>query len=281
MNKTIFITGATSGFGEACARKFAAAGDHLILTGRRKDRLDALKREIEPAYSAPSPAVPASSAASSAPSPASPAKSAPVPTSRILTLNFDVQDRAAVFAAVASLPPEWRKINILINNAGLALGRDYFDEASLEDWETMIDTNVKGLLYVSRAVLPLLIPSGDGHIINLGSVAGKEVYEKGNVYCGSKFAVDAISRSMRIDMLRHGIKVTAIHPGAAETEFSTVRFKGDEGKAKKIYEGYTPLSAEDVADAIFYCASLPPHVCINDLVITCKAQADAIYFYKG
>ncbi len=254
MNKTIFITGATSGFGEACARKFAAAGARLILTGRRKDRLDALKHELESLSGAPE---------------------------RVFTLNFDVQDRTAVFAAVASLPSEWQKIDILINNAGLALGRDYFDEASLEDWETMIDTNVKGLLYVSRAVLPLLIPSGDGHIINLGSVAGKEVYEKGNVYCGSKFAVDAISRSMRIDMLRHGIKVTAIHPGAAETEFSKVRFKGDEGQAKKIYEGYTPLSAEDVADAIFYCASLPPHVCINDLVITCKAQADAIYFYKG
>jgi 3-hydroxy acid dehydrogenase / malonic semialdehyde reductase len=270
MNKTIFITGATSGFGEACARKFAAAGDHLILTGRRKDRLDALKHELESSASRVIPALPDHNAGASE-----------IGRSRVLTLNFDVQDRAAVFAAVASLPPEWRKIDILINNAGLALGRDYFDEASLEDWETMIDTNVKGLLYVSRAVLPLLIPSGEGHIINLGSVASKEVYEKGNVYCGSKFAVDAISRSMRIDMLRYGIKVTAIHPGAAETEFSKVRFKGDEGQAKKIYEGYTPLSAEDVADAIFYCASLPPHVCINDLVITCKAQADAIYFYKG
>jgi len=266
MNKTIFITGATSGFGEACARKFAAAGDHLILTGRRKDRLDALKNELETA------AAPAPPHAPGSPSTA---------TTRVLCLDFDVQDRAAVFAAVASLPPEWRKVDILINNAGLALGRDYFDEASLEDWETMIDTNIKGLLYVSKAVLPLLIPSGDGHIINLGSVAGKEVYEKGNVYCGSKFAVDAISRSMRIDLLRHGIKVTAIHPGAAETEFSKVRFKGDKGQAQKIYEGYTPLSAEDVADAIFYCASLPSHVCINDLVITCKAQADAIYFYKS
>ena len=275
MNRTIFITGATSGFGEACARKFAAAGAHLILTGRRKDRLEALKHELENLASAAAPSVP------SAPSAKSASSSDPASRSRVLTLNFDVQDRAAVFAAVASLPSEWRKIDILINNAGLALGRDYFDKANLEDWETMINTNVKGLLYVSRAVLPLLIPSGDGHIINLGSVAGKEVYEKGNAYCGSKFAVDAISRSMRIDMLRHGIKVTAIHPGAAETEFSKVRFKGDEGQAKKIYEGYTPLSAEDVADAIFYCASLPPHVCINDLVITCKAQADAIYFYKG
>lgn len=251
MNKTIFITGATSGFGEACARKFAAGGDHLILTGRRKDRLEALKRELEDRTGI-----------------------------QVLPLVFDVQDRSAVFAAVAGLPEPWRRIDILINNAGLALGRDFFEEASLEDWETMIDTNVKGLLYVSKAVLPLMIPVDHAHVINLGSVAGKEVYEKGNVYCGSKFAVDAISRSMRIDLLRHGIKVTAIHPGAAETEFSNVRFKGDEGQAKKIYEGYTPLSAADVADVVYYCAGLPPHVCINDLVITCTAQADAIYFHK-
>lgn len=251
MNKTIFITGATSGFGEACARKFAAGGDHLILTGRRKDRLEALKRELEDRTGI-----------------------------QVLPLVFDVQDRSAVFAAVAGLPEPWRRIDILINNAGLALGRDFFEEASLEDWETMIDTNVKGLLYVSKAVLPLMIPVDHAHVINLGSVAGKEVYEKGNVYCGSKFAVDAISRSMRIDLLRHGIKVTAIHPGAAETEFSNVRFKGDEDQAKKIYEGYTPLSAEDVADVVYYCAGLPPHVCINDLVITCTAQADAIYFHK-
>lgn len=249
MNRTIFITGATSGFGAACARKFAAGGDHLILTGRRSERLEKLKQELGEQV-------------------------------QVLPLVFDVQDRDAVFAAVAGLPEKWRKIDVLINNAGLALGRDYFEEGSLEDWETMIDTNVKGLLYVSKAVLPLLIATGNGHIINLGSVAGKEVYEKGNVYCGSKFAVDAISKSMRIDLLRHGIKVTAIHPGAADTEFSSVRFKGDEGQARKIYEGFTPLSAEDVADTIHYCASLPPHVCINDLVITCTAQADAIYFYK-
>ena len=252
MNRTILITGATSGFGEACARKFAADGDRLIITGRRADRLESLCRELENAAPA-----------------------------RALPLVFDVQDRKAVDAAIASLPAAWQKIDLLINNAGLALGRDFFDEASLEDWETMIDTNVKGLLYVTKAVLPLMIPIGNGHIINLGSVAGKEIYEKGNVYCGSKFAVDAISHSMRVDLLRHGIKVTAIHPGAAETEFSKVRFKGDETQARKIYDGFTPLSADDVADAIFYCASLPPHVCINDLVITCKAQADAIYFYKS
>jgi NADP-dependent 3-hydroxy acid dehydrogenase YdfG len=250
MNRTIFITGATSGFGEACARKFAASGDHLILTGRRKERLEALKRELEDRV-------------------------------QVLPLAFDVQDRAAVFAAVAELPQPWRRIDVLINNAGLAVGKDYFDDASLEDWETMIDTNIKGLLYVTKAVLPLLIATGHGHIINLGSVAAKEIYEKGNVYCGSKAAVDAISHSMRIDLLRHGIKVTAIHPGAADTEFSSVRFKGDATQARKTYEGYTPLSAEDVADVIHYCTSLPPHVCINDLVMTCTAQADGIYFYKG
>jgi 3-hydroxy acid dehydrogenase / malonic semialdehyde reductase len=222
MNRTILITGATSGFGEACARKFAAAGDRLILTGRREDRLETLNRELG---------------------------------TPVLPLIFDVRDRVAVDTSIASIPPDWRSIDILINNAGLALGRNYFDEANLEDWETMIDTNVKGLLYITKAVLPLMIPTGNGHIINLGSVAGKEVYEKGNVYCGTKFAVDAISHSMRIDLLRHGIKVTAIHPGAADTEFSIVRFKGDDNLAKKIYEGYTPLHAADIADAIFYCAS--------------------------
>jgi 3-hydroxy acid dehydrogenase/malonic semialdehyde reductase len=256
MNKIILITGATSGFGEACARKFAAAGGYrLILTGRRGDRLDILKQELENNTSGQQ--------------------------VQVLPLVFDVRDSAAVAAAIAGIPEAWRKIDILINNAGLAAGRDFFDEASLDDWETMIDTNLKGLLYVTKAVLPLMIPTGAGHIINLGSVAAKEIYEKGNVYCGTKAAVDAISHSMRIDLLRHRIKVTAIHPGAAETEFSLVRFKGDEGLAQKIYEGYTPLRAEDVADTIFYCASLPPHVCINDLVMTCTAQADAIYFHKG
>ncbi|HEV9035525.1 MAG TPA: SDR family NAD(P)-dependent oxidoreductase [Puia sp.] len=249
MNRTIIITGATSGFGEACARKFAAGGDHLIISGRRKDRLESLQRELGNKV-------------------------------RVLPLVFDVRERKAVFDAVSGIPESWRKIDILINNAGLALGRDYFDQADIDDWETMIDTNVMGLLYMSRAVLPLMIPSGRGHIINLGSVAGKDVYEKGNAYCGSKFAVDALSRSMRIDLLRHGIKVTAIHPGAAETEFSIVRFKGDETQAKKIYQGFTPLSADDVADVIHYCASLPPHVCINDLVLTPIAQADGIYFHK-
>lgn len=249
MNRTILITGATSGFGEACARKFAASGDRLILTGRRKERLEALKRELGDRV-------------------------------QVLPLVFDVRDKDAVFGAIAGLPETWRKIHVLINNAGLALGRDYFDDGDLQDWETMIDTNIKGLLYVSKAVMPLLIAAGNGHIINLGSVAGKDIYEKGNVYCGTKAAVDAISHGMRIDLLRQGIKVTAIHPGAADTEFSSVRFKGNETEARKIYQGYTPLSADDVADTIHYCASLPPHVCLNDIVMTCTAQADGIYFYK-
>ncbi|HEV2478755.1 MAG TPA: SDR family NAD(P)-dependent oxidoreductase [Puia sp.] len=249
MNRTILITGATSGFGEACARKFAEGGDHLIITGRRKERLEQLKQELEDKV-------------------------------RVLPLVFDVQDKAAVFAAIAGLPEAWRRVDVLINNAGLALGRDYFDDADLQDWETMIDTNVKGLLYVTKAVLPLLVATGHGHIINLGSVAAKDIYEKGNVYCGTKAAVDAISHGMRIDLLRHGIKVTAIHPGAADTEFSNVRFKGDAAQARKIYDGFTPLSAEDVADTIYYSASLPPHVCLNDIVMTPLAQADGIYIYR-
>ena len=251
MNKIVLITGATSGFGEASARKFAGGGYDVIITGRRQDRLKALQAELEQAHSI-----------------------------RVLALHFDVQDKAAVFAAIGQLPAEWKKIDVLINNAGLAAGRDFFDEASLDDWETMIDTNVKGLLYVSKAVIPLMVERKKGHIINLGSIAGKEVYEKGNVYCASKYAVDALSKSMRIDLLQHLIRVTAIHPGAAETEFSMVRFKGDEQLAQKIYEGYTPLTAEDVADTIWYCASVPAHVCINEVNITCLAQANSFYYNK-
>jgi NADP-dependent 3-hydroxy acid dehydrogenase YdfG len=250
MNKIVLITGATSGFGEACARQFAAGGYRLIITGRRKERLLALKEELEA-------------------------------QTDVLPLVFDVQDKEAVFAAIKGLPDAWTSIDILINNAGLALGRDHFQDANLDDWETMLDTNVKGLLYVSRAVAPLMIARQRGHIINLGSIAGKEVYEKGNVYCASKFAVEAISKSQRIDLLQHRIKVTVIHPGAADTEFSRVRFKGDMTQAAKIYEGYTPLRAEDVADAIYYCAGLPEHVCINEVNITCLAQANSFYYNRS
>ena len=252
MNKITLITGATSGIGKACAEKFAAAGHDLIITGRRHERLEELQSALQTQCGI-----------------------------KILSLCFDVQDREAVSTAFNTLRAEWKKIEILINNAGLALGRDSFEEADLDDWETMLNTNVHGLLYVSRAVVPLMIENKKGHIINIGSVAGKEVYEKGNVYCASKFAVDAISRSMRIDLLKHRIKVTAINPGAVETEFSLVRFKGDEAKSGPAYDGLIPLTAGDIADTIFYCANLPTHVCINDLVITCTQQAGTYYFDRN
>jgi 3-hydroxy acid dehydrogenase/malonic semialdehyde reductase len=250
MSKIVFITGASSGFGKACAEKFASHGYDLIINGRREERLLDLKETLEKKYN-----------------------------TAILVSAFDVRNKQQVFDAANNIPDEWQHIDILINNAGLALGRDYFDDADLDDWETMIDTNVKGLLYTTKALMPFIKKSRSPHIINLGSVA-KEVYEKGNVYCATKAAVDTISQSMRVDLLRHGIKVTAIHPGAAETEFSIVRFKGDEATAKKIYDGIIPLTAEDVADVIYYCASLPPHVCINDIVLTCTRQANGIYFYR-
>ena len=251
MNKIILITGATSGIGKACAEKFASAGYDIIITGRRKDRLSELQASLQSQFRI-----------------------------TVLPLCFDVQDRKAVASAFDHLPLQWKKIDVLINNAGLALGRDSFEEADMDDWETMLNTNVHGLLYVSRAVLPFMTDQKKGHIINMGSVAGKEVYEKGNVYCASKFAVDAISKSMRIDLLKHNIKVTAIHPGAVETEFSLVRFKGDSTIAAAAYDGFVPLTAADIADTIFYCANVPAHVCINDLVITCQQQAGTYYFNK-
>jgi len=250
MSKIILVTGASSGFGKAIATKFAAGGWNVIITGRRKEKIDELAKGLEANYGI-----------------------------KTLSLIFDVQDKKAVFDNLQNLPTEWQAINILVNNAGLALGRDSFENANLEDWETMIDTNVKGLLYASKAVLPMLIKE-KGHIINIGSTAGKEVYKDGNVYCASKHAVDAISKAQRIDLLQYQIKVTAIHPGAADTEFSVVRFKGDAEKAKAVYTGYTPLMAEDIADTVWYVANTPAHVCINDLVITCTAQANSMYLQK-
>jgi NADP-dependent 3-hydroxy acid dehydrogenase YdfG len=250
-NPIVFITGATAGFGRACAEKFAANGYDVIITGRRKERLDDLQKEIEKEYSV-----------------------------KAMPLEFDVRDYHACRKAINSLPDEWKNISILINNAGLAMGLSSIDEGDISDWNTMIDTNVKGLLYVSRLVIPFLKNNEHPHIINIGSTAAKDVYPKGNVYCATKHAVDALSQAMRIDLLEYGIKVTAVHPGAAETEFSVVRFKGDEEKAKNVYEGYTPLSAEDVAEVIYFCATRPAHVCINDLVITPTAQANALHFYK-
>ncbi len=191
-----------------------------------------------------------------------------------------MREKAAVTSALESLPEAWRRIDVLVNNAGLALDLSTIDEGDTDDWDTMIDTNVKGLLYVSRTVIPWMKERKSGHIINIGSTAAKIVYAKGNVYCATKAAVDALSQGMRIDLLPYGIKVTAVHPGAAETEFSLVRFKGDTSKAKGVYTGFEPLQAEDVANVVWYCSSLPPHVCINDLVVTATAQANAYYTYK-
>lgn len=247
----VLITGATSGFGEACAKKFAANGYDLIITGRREERLQLLQQQLEQQHSI-----------------------------KVLPLTFDVRDEKAVTATLNAIPEQWKSVDILINNAGLALGASSIDEGLLSDWDTMLDTNVKGLLYVSRTVIPWLKTKGKGHIINLGSTAAKIAYAKGNIYCATKAAVDSISQSMRIDLLPYHIKVTAVHPGAAETEFSVVRFNGDKEKADNVYKGFKPLEPTDVADTIFYCATLPAHVCINDLVITCLQQANAYYFIK-
>ena len=252
LKKTVMITGVTSGIGKSTALKFAANGYNLIITGRRKDRLYEVEKEIL-------------------------ALNSPI---KILTLNFDVRNRDEVKSVLENLPEEWNIIDILVNNAGLAVGLGHIDTGDIDDWERMIDTNIKGLLYVTRMISPLMVKRGEGHIINIASIAGKDVYENGNVYCATKHAVDTLSRSMRIDFLKHNIKVTNIAPGMVETEFSIIRFKGDTEKAKNFYTGIKPLTGNDIADAIYYCATLPAHVCINDLVITPTQQADGIYNYR-
>ena len=247
MNKIIMVTGATAGFGKATALKFAKNGYDIIITGRRKERLDDLEKELLGM------------------------------DIKVLSLNFDVRNRFEVEDTIKSLPEEWKKIDILVNNAGLAVGMDHIDEGNVDDWDRMIDTNIKGLLYVTRAVAPLMSARNSGYIFNISSIAGKEEYEYGNVYCASKHAVDSLSRSMRIDLLKHNIKVTNIAPGMAETEFALVRFKGDKERAKSVYKGIDPLTGEDIAEVIFYCASMPAHVCINDIAITPTQQANVIY----
>jgi len=244
------ITGATAGFGRATAMKFAQNGYDVIITGRRKDRLEKLEKELLK-YKV-----------------------------KVLLLNFDVRKNSEVSKVIDNLPEDWKKIDILVNNAGLAAGLEHVNEGSVDDWDRMIDTNVKGLLYVTRAVSPLMVARNKGHIFNIGSIAGRFSYENGNVYCATKAAVDSLTRSMRIDLLKHNIKVTQIAPGMAKTEFSLIRFHGDENKAKAVYKGIDALTADDIADAIYYCASLPAHVCINDLVITPTQQADAFYNFK-
>jgi len=246
-----FITGATAGIGKATAELFAKNGYNIIITGRRKERLDELSSHLKSNYKVD-----------------------------VLSLNFDVRKLKEVETAINSIPAEWKKINVLVNNAGLAVGLSSIQEGDIDDWERMIDTNIKGLLYVTRLVAPILIANGSGHIVNIGSIAGKEVYANGNIYCATKHAVDALSKSMRIDMLPHNIKVTAINPGLVETEFSIVRFKGDEERAKKPYLGIQPLTPEDIAETIYWCATRPAHVNINDVIITPTVQANATNTYR-
>lgn len=251
MNKTVMVTGATSGFGRAIAVKFAGNGYDIIITGRRKERLAELEKELLANGGI-----------------------------RVLSLNFDVRNRTEVAEVISGLPEEWKKIDILVNNAGLAAGLDHIDTGNIDDWESMIDTNVKGLLYVTRAVSPFMVARNSGHIFNISSIAGRDLYENGNVYCASKHAVDALSKGMRIDMLKNNIKVTNVAPGLAETEFSLVRFKGDPERAKAPYNGIKPLVAEDIAEIVYFCASLPEHVNINDIVITPTGQAGANHYYR-
>lgn len=251
MSKTIFITGATSGIGEACAKKFAENECNLIISARRKERLETLAATLQQKFGVD-----------------------------VLTLPLDVRDRDAVVTAINNLPVAWQSIDVLINNAGLAAGKADFEDADLNDWDTMIDTNLRGFAIVAQTVSKLMIKNHAGHIINIGSTAGKEVYAQGNMYCATKHAVVALSEAMRIDLLPHNIKVTTVNPGAAETEFSLVRFNGDAAAANKVYQGIKPLTGADIADVIFYCTTLPAHVCINDLVMTCTQQANSFYFSR-
>ncbi len=249
--KIAIVTGATSGIGEATAYKLAELGYSLIITGRRKERIEALAQKLKNEYG-----------------------------TELLPLCFDVRNYDEVCQALNSLPEEWNQIDVLVNNAGLAAGLDPIHTGLVDDWERMIDTNIKGLLYVTRCISPGMVARKRGHIINIGSIAGKEVYPCGNVYCASKHAVDALSKGMRIDLLPYGVKVTQVCPGAVETEFANVRFHGDETLAKNVYKGYTPLVGADIADCIGFALTLPDHVCINDMLVMPKAQASSGHFKK-
>ncbi|MUP36337.1 SDR family oxidoreductase [Labilibaculum euxinus] len=246
MNKIAFITGATAGIGEACAKKLAKIGFDLIISGRRKENLEKLKQKIIADYHV-----------------------------KVLAIELDVRNQKEVESKINSLPKEWIKIDLLLNNAGLAVGVSPVQEGIIDDWERMIDTNLKGLLYITRTISPLMIERKKGQIINITSIAGKEVYPGGNVYCATKHAVDAITKGMRIDLLPHNIKVSSIAPGMVETEFSLVRFKGDEEKAEQVYNGFTPLYAEDIAETVEFIATRPAHVNINDILIMPANQASA------
>ncbi len=249
MTKIALITGASSGIGKATAEAFAQKGINLILCGRRQDRLDQLQDRLNKQV-------------------------------KTTTLNFDVRNREAVLSAIASLPVEWQHIDILVNNAGNAHGMATVQDGNLDDWDTMLDGNVKGLLYVTKAIIPSMIARQTGHIVNLSSIAGKQTYANGVVYCASKKAVEAISEGLRLELTQHGIKITNIAPGAVETEFSVVRFKGDEARAAQIYAGFDPLLAQDIADAIVYAVSAPANVTIADMTILASAQAAATVIHR-
>ena len=251
MPKIAFITGASAGIGAATASILAQNGYNLLLAARRLYRLETLATELQAQYGV-----------------------------RVHTFALDVRNRVEVSAQLNALPAEWQNIDVLVNNAGLSQGLDAFHVANLDDWDTMIDTNVKGLLYVSRLISEWMVARKTGHIINIGSIAGKETYANGNVYCATKHAVDSLNKAMRIDLLPHGIRVTGIHPGAVETEFSAVRFKGDIERAKKVYDGFDPLVAQDIAEAIWFAVSRPAHVTINDMVIMPTAQANTSHLLK-
>lgn len=250
-NKIVFITGASSGIGKACAEAFAQHGANLILTARRFSIIKELSQSLKKKHKI-----------------------------KTFIAQLDVRNKEEVKKIVSSLPKEWKKIDILINNAGLARGFSDIDEGEIEDWDEMIDTNVKGLLYVSREILPLMVKRKKGHIINIGSIAGHFVYPKGNVYNASKFAVNAITRGMRFDLYEKEIKISTVDPGMVETDFSKVRFRGNKKRAKKVYEGMKPLTAEDIADAVLYCATRPPHINIDEIMMTPTAQASAIHIKR-
>jgi NADP-dependent 3-hydroxy acid dehydrogenase YdfG len=250
MSKIALITGATAGIGEACARLFAQQKYNLILTGRRTERLSVLADDLITKYGI-----------------------------QVKFLTMDVRNKEEV-AILETLSEDWKKVDVLINNAGLSQGMDPINAGSTADWEVMIDTNIKGLLYVTKVVSNWMIKHKSGHIVNLGSIAGKETYLNGNVYCATKHAVDSLNKAMRIDLLPHKIKVTGVHPGAVDTEFSQVRFHGDQERAKKVYEGYEPLHAKDIAETIWFAVSRPAHVNINDMIIMPSAQASTSHHLK-
>jgi NADP-dependent 3-hydroxy acid dehydrogenase YdfG len=246
-DKIVLVTGASSGIGEACARRFSSEGARVVAAARRSERLKTLTERLN---------------------------------GNSYPLELDVRDQGAVSTAIEALPDEWKDIEVLVNNAGLSRGLELFHEAKIDDWEEMIDTNIKGLLYVSRAVIPRMVKNGRGHVINIGSIAGHEVYPRGNVYCATKHAVDALTKGMRLDLVETPVKVSTVDPGLVETEFSDVRFRGDAARAKTVYQGYKPLTGDDIADAVFWIASRPKHVQVAEVIIFPSAQASAAVTHK-